>query len=301
MLFSRSISLFKGQFCIFCRKNFIPRLTKSILIPKHLSVFFSGKLVFFPPLYLEACYKFVRMEQAAWKRLLTFYEKTYYTEIVVILASLFLLYVIIKYFSKKKFAYLFLVYAITCIILFLGFPIQRSVFPPTGRLGTVVIESVNTLFAISELSVFIIFFFQIINSKSSKKLLLLILSLFFISIIYFLSKLLNLNSDRSEIMKASLFVNILEFSIFLVAVLSYFMELFTKPPTQNLALSPAFWISSGLFIYILGSLPLLLFAEYIWAANRNLYYLLFSIHFLSLSLLLLTISKAFLCPEPLTA
>jgi hypothetical protein len=101
-------------------------------------------------------------------------------------------------------------------------------------------------------------------------------------------------------MKASLVVNIVEFTIFLVAILSYFIELFTKPPTQDLAKSPAFWISSGLFIYILVSLPFLLLAEYIWVESRNLYYLLISLHFLSLSLLLLTISKAFLCREPLT-
>lgn len=240
------------------------------------------------------------MKETSWKNFLTFFERTFFTEFTVILTTFFLLYVIIKHYPKKKFAYLFLMYAIACLILFIALPIQMFFFPVEGRLRTVILESANTFFAICELYVFITFFFQIIESKKTKKTFFLLLSAFFISIIVFFATVLDANTGRTEIAKVSIAVNILEFSIFLVAILSYFNELFTKPPTQDLANSPAFWISSGLFIYILISLPMLLFSEYIMMANRSLYYLLFSLHFLSLALLLFTICKAFLCREPLT-
>lgn len=240
------------------------------------------------------------MEQLRWKTFFNFLQRTFYTEIIVILASFLLLYITIRYFHKRKYAHLFLLYAISCLFLFVGLAIQSIYFPLKGLTSTIVIESANTLFSISELSIFIVFFFQIIESKNSKKLLLLFLVAFFISVILFLAKVLNLSSESSDIMKASLVVLLLEFLIFLVAILSYFMELFTKPPTRDLARSPAFWISSGLFIYILASLPVILFAEYVWLDDKKLYYSLFSLHFLSLSLLLATIIKAFLCGEPLT-
>jgi hypothetical protein len=191
-------------------------------------------------------------------------------------------------------------YAISCLILFIGTPVQRIFFPTQGRLSTVIDECANTVFAISELCVFVIFFFQIITSRNSKRLLLLLSGVCLISIVFFGAQVYNIETTRSEIMTASVIVNIVEFAVFLVGILTYFVELFTRPPTRDLGRSPDFWISSGLFIYILASLPLLLFGEYIWIERRSLYFLLFSLHFLSLSLLLLTISKAFLCQELLT-
>jgi hypothetical protein len=164
----------------------------------------------------------------------------------------------------------------------------------------IVIESANTFFAISELCIFTTFFFQIIDSKTFKKLLVLLCGCFLVAIILFFRKVLDDTTNRDEILKASIVVNILEFSIFLLAVLSYFIELFKKPPTQDITQSPAFWIASGFFVYILVSLPMLLFTEYIWIENRKLYFLLFSLHFIAMALLLLTIAKAFLCRKPIT-
>lgn len=240
------------------------------------------------------------MNAKGWNDYLNLIEKYYYTEIIVFLTSFFLLSIIIRYFSKKKFANLFLTYALGCILLFAGLSFKLIFIPMNDRLSTVIIECANTIFAIIELGVFLTFFFQIIYSQTAKKLLLLFSIGFIVSVIFFFATALDIGNNNTEIRKASLTVNILEFSIFLVAILFYYIELFTKPPTLDLARSPAFWISSGLFIYILASLPFLLIAEYLWVQNKQLFYLIFSLHYLSLSLLLLTISKAFLCEQPLT-
>ena len=239
------------------------------------------------------------MEQSTWERFLHALKDIYYMPCIVLFASFFLLYTIIKHSRKERLSYLFLTYSISCILLFGGLNTQRVFFPTTTRNSTIIDESSNTFFAIIELCVFIIFFYKIIESRISKKFLLFFSAVFFISVLFFVTKVLDVNSNKSEILKASILVNIIEFSIFLIAILSYFIELFKKPPTLDLTQSPSFWISSGLFIYILVSLPLLFFSGYIWVENRVLYSLLFAIHFLSLSLLLFTIAKAFLCRRPI--
>jgi len=240
------------------------------------------------------------MQQSAWEIFLNTLEKTFYTQLPVILACFFLLYILIHHLRKEKLSYLFLIYTISCILLFMGINIQSIFFPATGKANTVIGETANTFFAIIELFVFIAFFLQIIESRTSKKFLFLFSGGFVVAIILFFAKVLNVSTSRDDIMQASIAVNILEFLTFLIAILSYFIELFTKPPTQNLTKSPAFWISSGLFIYILASLPLLIFSEYIWVESKKSYFLLFSFHYASLTLLFLTIAKAFLCRKPIT-
>jgi len=239
------------------------------------------------------------MQQSAWERFLYDLERTLYMELPVLLASFFLLYILIKHFRREKLSYLFLIYTMNCILLFVGLGIQRIFFPTTGRASTIIGETANTIFAIIELFVFNVFFFRIIESKTSKKFLLLFSGGFVVMIIFFFAKISDVHANRADIMKVSIVVNVLEFSVFLIAILSYFIEIFTKPPTQDLTRSPAFWISSGFFIYILASLPMLIFSEYIWTENKKLYFLLFSFHYASLTLLLFTIAKAFLCRKPI--
>lgn len=241
------------------------------------------------------------MKRPAWEAYFYTQEKTFYTEFIVLLASFFLLFILIKNFKKEKFTYLFLLYTISCLILFLGHDIQRIFFPAKGKAGTIITETFNNFFAVVEFCVFITFFVNITDSRNSKRLLLFFSGGFVLAFMLFINKVLDVDADMFEILTASVWVNIIEFSVFLIAILAYFIELFKKPPTKNLANSPAFWISCGLFIYVLVSLPMLLFTEYIWTVDRRLFYLLFSFHFLSFSLFLFTIAKAFLCRQPITA
>ena len=240
------------------------------------------------------------MEHSAWKKLLDGLSHTFYLEVPVTFAALLAIYTILRKFQSKKLSYLFMAYSLACLVLFLGTNIQRFFHYLSGRSITVFIETVNTFFAISELLIFTIFFTDIIDSKPLKKLLISLACIFAIPLTLFFQKLTNSGSDRLDILKASIIINTSEFAILLIAIFLYFIQLFTKPPTLNLTQSPPFWISSGLFIYILVSLPMLLFTEHLWKRSPDLYYFLFSLHYISLTFLLLTINKAFLCRQPRT-
>ena len=128
------------------------------------------------------------MGPRGWDIFLDLLESTYYTQIVVTMTSVFLLYVILRKLPRKRLAYLFLVYAISCIVLFVGLAIHLIFSTATGRRNAVIIESANTLFAICELCVFLIFFFQVIDSKISKRFLLIFSAAFFISVAFFFRK-----------------------------------------------------------------------------------------------------------------
>jgi len=239
------------------------------------------------------------MKPSPWERLITRLENTFFLEVIVTLMAFIVLYIAIRSIKKEKLSFLFVVYSLSCITLFAGVNIQKFFFPLNASAMPVFTEILNAAFAISELSVFFIFFSKAIESKSSKKIIVSLVICFVISIIYFILKIIEPKFDVIEIRKASVVVNIVEFAALLIAILLYFIQLFTKPPTLNLIHRPSFWISSGLFIYILVSLPLLLFSEHV-LIPMNIYYLLFVFHYVSLTLLLLTISKAFLCELPIT-
>ena len=238
------------------------------------------------------------MEQSVWDRLAAHWATTYYIELIVIIVAIGLLFITIK-FNKERLSYLFVIYSLLCIVHFSLADILRVFFGLQGKSVIMFIETLNSIFTLVELCVFIIYFFHIIESRASKKVLSFLLSFFAIAFIVFMIKLFDVNSEKSDITKSSVIVNVVEFCILLIAIFLYFIQLFTKPPTLNLANSPAFWIASGLFIYILVSLPMLLFNEHL-RIGKDLYFLLFVFHYISLLLLLMTISKAFLCRQPIT-
>jgi hypothetical protein len=238
------------------------------------------------------------MERSAWDRLVIHWSATYFIELIVIIVAVCVLFITRKR-NKEKLYYLFVIYSLMCIVLFSLTEIGRVFFHLSGKASIMFVESLNSVFTLIELCVFIIYFFHIIESATSKKVLSFLFGFFAIAFIVFMIKLFEINSELSEISKSSVIVNIVEFCILLITIFLYFIQLFTKPPTLNLANSPAFWIASGLFIYILVSLPMLLFNEHL-KIEKDLYHLLFVLHYISLLLLLLTISKAFLCRQPLT-
>ncbi len=261
-------------------------------------VFFTEFGVFFPLNGERKSCKFVRMDNWELKHFIAVMERTLFLEPVIIILSLYLLHIVIKQTKKQQFSYLFLIYSLACLLIFLVSPIQRFYFPLGGRGVSVFIESLNSVFVVTELLVFGIYFIKILDSKKARNSVKILICLFVVVTILFFSKLVNPSFGTGEIQRASAGLNIIEFGILLVAIFSYFIQLFTKPPTLILIQSPSFWISSGLFIYILVSLPMLLFSVHSFL-ERDLYYLVFVFHYTALALLLLILSKALLCRYPI--
>jgi hypothetical protein len=79
---------------------------------------------------------------------------------------------------------------------------------------------------------------------------------------------------------------------------SYFFQLFQLPPKVDLLNHPAFWVSTGCLFYFSSTIPL--FCAESLLKTFPQYMSLYSINYLSYSILFLFITKAFLCSPRLT-
>lgn len=129
----------------------------------------------------------------------------------------------------------------------------------------------------------------------------LLILLYLLSII-FLILVANPKFTRDLISEFSFRINVFEFFLLLFLCLIYLYESFTEKILESrpLKITPSFFIIAGLFFYIMISLPLLLIGDKLFSFSHHLYYLMFSIHYFSISILFLCLAKAFTCKTPLT-
>ena len=240
------------------------------------------------------------MDDSFFKKLFFDWSKVYYTTPIVIVCSFLAIVFGIKYYQKEKTHILFIIYSISTFLLFLLAESFTIISLKTSRNKAAIIETGNILFEFIELSVFYYFFLQIINSNVVRLIMKSSFIVFLILVILFFVKVNDQNLSKNQVVQFSALIGSIKIFLFLIPIFTYFFELFTKDPVNDIFYSPSLWITSGLFLYCLSTLPFLLISDSLGTSNRSLYFLMFSIHFLSLSLLFLTIIKAFTCKKPIT-
>ena len=238
------------------------------------------------------------MDTSFFEKIFFDWSKTYYTEPVLAIFSFTAIILGLKNYRKEKIYTFFIVYSISCFFFLLISDVLRATLPLNDR--TIIIETGNTLFEFIELSVFYYFFLQIINSNVVRLLMKFSFITFLIFVILFLVKITDQNLSKNQIIEYSTLIGSLKFFLFLIPIFTYFFELFNKDPVNDIFHSPSLWLTSGLFLYCLLTLPFLLISDSLITTDKFLYFLMFSIHFLSLSFLFLTIIKAFTCRKPIT-
>jgi hypothetical protein len=148
---------------------------------------------------------------------------------------------------------------------------------------------------------FIAFFFiiknHIISSKIKKALnplLVFFTSSIFLYFIYYKSNY----AEIDQYFLQAIFT--VQASFLIIACILYYMDLFRKEPDLNLANQPSFWVITGVFFFMLCTLPFSLFCSYLFKTNYYLYAQLFSIFNIFYCILFLMIIKAYFC-KPETA
>ncbi len=241
------------------------------------------------------------MEETFWERINYLWGNTYYTNPIVSICSLLTIIIGIKFHQKEKSSTLFIIYPLCCLFLFAGLDIfsvfyKYKVSPPS-RTKAAIHHSANTLFALFELFIFYYYYLGIIKSNFAHRAMKFISILFIVIVIIFFIKLNDKNFEIFDIRELSALIATIEFLFLLLPVFIYLFELFRNESVKEIKQSPSLWINSGLFIYILVTLPFLIISE---SLPKPLYHLMYSLHFVSLSILLLTITKAFLCRKSIT-
>ncbi len=240
------------------------------------------------------------MDKTKWERLFELWNEEYYTKFILLFCIIIALIIGIKFYRKEKTYISFLLYISLSLIFFLALPIIYVIKDLHGRSAAVFDEVWNTVFALVEFIIFYYFFLKILNAKIIKLLMRIsFLPIFILSSIFFI-KITDPEFSRNQIIKLSFQINIVEFFLLLIPCLIYFYELFTKEASQILSKSPAFWITTGIFIYCVVSLPFLLIGDNLAINYKGLYHMMYGVHYISFSFLFISFAKAFLCKTTLT-
>jgi hypothetical protein len=244
------------------------------------------------------------MKENFWEHLLGCGELYYYTGFIWTLCSLIALITGIKYYKKEKKYTLLIAYCIASILL-------SQVFMDTILFWTIQFGLykknfsfiMNSSFAIIEFSTFCYFFIEIRLIKRRPYIINLLWIFYILLCLFFIFRVVFTDSTRIQ---RTLYLDIItsiEFIIFLLFCFMHFFQLLTNDSIRvksKLADEPSFWIASGLFFYSIVSLPLMLTSNEL-LIYRELQHIMYSIHYISISILLICIAKAFSCKTPLTA
>lgn len=227
------------------------------------------------------------------------WKSTNYVGVFIIFASLYIFYLSIYKIRSKSGSILFLVYSLLILLLFLLVHYSYLLYDFSQREKSFFSETINIIFIIVELFVFITYYLHILKNRTIKIIMKLMLAVYLILFIFYLFFISSKSVEIALLSRFSFDLNILEYIFLLTTVFYYYIELLNNKPEQNLLDSPSFWITSGLFIYTIASLPFLVLAQQPIIKKTPFYYKMFTSHYIALSILLVTIIRAFLCKKPL--
>jgi hypothetical protein len=233
------------------------------------------------------------------QRLLNYWRSIFFIEPVLDLFFICCFVIGIFYHYKNKERLFFLAYFFSGII-FVPVRILLDSKILTEKQDTVLLESTNTVFELAEFIAFYHFFQRCLLGKSIRRILRLCLYLMATISTIFLVMLTSPDYTVADIRFHSLVINAIEFFFLFVMCLAYYRELFTDTPIKNLFNRPSFFIVTSTFFYSILMIPFFLIANDVRIEEFQLHNILFACHYLLLIILLISISKAFLCKAPIT-
>lgn len=232
--------------------------------------------------------------------LIDFWRASFFIEPVVVLTFIFCFIVGLRHHNRNKERLFFTAYFLIGVILFVNGTMVFVGKILTDQQLTIYREVTNTVFEIAELLAFYVFFKKCLQKNTYQKYLKLLLYLLLTSAVIFFISLTFPNHNAKEIIVHSFLVNTIEFFCLFIMCLTYFRELFTDLPTKNLFKRPSFLIVTSTFFYCILMIPFFAIANYLYLNETEIYKIVFACHYVLLVILLLSISKAFLCKTPIT-
>lgn len=229
-------------------------------------------------------------------------ENTYFLQLFWYLSSAFAVFIGIRNYKREKIFIFFIAYLIAQILISAGtllldyYIIRKDIFYTKYQ------EIKNTIFEVIEISVFSYFFAVLFNSKIIKTIIKFFVGGFVCASIIFFITIVNKNVTKTEVTNWSFLINVFEFILLLPLTFYYFYHLLSQEISKTISLISyaSFWITIGLFFYVIVSLPLLLAGGTLYAKDKWLYHLMYSFHYFAIGILSLCIAKAFSCKTTLT-
>ena len=232
------------------------------------------------------------------ERLISWFEKYYYTAPLLIIVEIVALILGIAYVKKDKTGFLFILYISFDICLFLIF-IYWGFFADNRKSASVFVLYTNPVTSFIELSVYYYFFIGVISNKRIIQMMKVSGFIYGLAILVFLiTKIAFLSLRFSYI---SYLLGAIEFLLLLPPCFAFFYELINTRSDIKLLDRPSFWIASGIFLFCLLSIPYYLINRYIVSSKTEMRFILTAMFFyLPFTINFLFLIKAFSCKKKLT-
>lgn len=227
------------------------------------------------------------------EQILLYLEDFYYTNAILIISTIILVYISIKKrnnIKHCKFLFLYpLVSLIQQAIIFYSIFRNSPDYIKRSELNNL---SIN-LFIIIELLIVFFLFIKILRNKLNKLILLILQVGYVLYYIYYFT----IGDMRNPVDPS---ISIAQCFVIIIPCLFYFIELFNRPATLNLINEPNFWLASGLLINFSFMLPGYILIDKI--VYDKFYYVqsTFSLIYISYSILFLLFTKAYTCNSIIT-
>ncbi len=228
-------------------------------------------------------------------------EKRFYADLFLFCSMIICLVFSILNFRKNKLHTLFFAYSTTFLIsIVLVQILVLKVFKISKQEIDLYILLINNLLIITEFICYYYLYYPIIKSEQLKKILFFSRFIITTSTAILITLIFFSSFSYKKSLHASYLINMFEFIILLLTCLQYFFQVNKEETALSLKGSPLFWISSGVLIYVSASIPFMSTGDLLYPNEKKLYTLFFAIHYYSLGLLFLAISKALSLKKELT-
>lgn len=233
------------------------------------------------------------------KYLLESWKSLFYLEPLIPILQIFVLVVFLKHKRiNEEFNTITFIFISTSIIQFTIVPIFCSL--NLNHFLKVVDPIQTAAYQIVEFTFFMIFLTTTQNSKIVKFVFRLSsIPFLFFTVVVITSAIMKTNSYFSPIQGVTLSACFIYIpSVF--GALNFFLEFMKINDPTLPAEKPSFWITTGILIYSIYSLPFSLIERNIALSNSRIFYLLYTGHYIVYIFFYLTLLKALRCKKPLT-
>ena len=232
-------------------------------------------------------------------RLLQHFQRTYYTEIITFGVEVTALICGLLYIRRYLLGRYFIFYIVfdLSVLLFYWFLILKTGIDP--ELKSRILNISNALISLTELLVYCYFFRLLLLSSRIKKITSLLTITYSFLVFLYLITMFDFLTNRFRYV--TYLLGVLEFLILIPPCFAFFHQILKTESKLKLFERPSFWVVTGIFFYVLISIPYYLLDTFIYENGLQskylfsalLYQLPFTIHFAFLT-------KAFLCKKILT-
>jgi hypothetical protein len=234
------------------------------------------------------------------EKLIAHWRNYYLIEPVLILTLMLCFIVALFRNNREKERLFFLMYFFIGTSLFVVLNFLSVCHLINGRKWIITVELANTVFELSEFIAFYYFFKKCLLTATHHKILKALFICFCVVVGIFFAASTFPRYAVEDIRKHSLVINVIELFFIFCMCLAYYYDLFTAVPKVHLFQRPSFFITTSTFFYSVLLIPFLILANEIMKIHSLLYHILFSVHFVLLIIMLVTILKAFLWRKPIT-